>query len=246
MKNIGIIIIVILIVGFGLTSVIGRKPFKQLDAESVESATVHLIPPDVTVEIEDIDRFAELLQDVVIYNIHPFPLFYFGQGVTYTVVFKDGTETKISACNPIVTIDGVRYKCKYEPCEALNEFGNSFIDWLNEKPDNTEEDSSKGLELITDSFWDDVSKVIFYDFDETVYETVEKETIEEISKIVSEMTYTEIDNPEIEGWYLFEVHKGNKRHSLAVSYDIICYDGEFYKVTEVIANTLCELIKQAH
>ena len=204
------------------------------------------IPPDVTVEIEDIDRFAELLQDVVIYNIHPFPLFYFGQGVTYTVVFKDGTETKISACNPIVTINGVRYKCKYEPCEALNEFGNSFIDWLNEKPDNTEEDSSKGLELITDSFWDDVSKVIYYDFDETVYETVEKETIEEISKIVSEMTYTEIDNPEIEGWYLFEVHKGNKRHSLAVSYDIICYDGEFYKVTEVIANTLCELIKQAH
>lgn len=101
MKNIGIIIIVILIVGFGLTCVIGRKPFKKLDAESVESATVHLIPPDVT------------------------------------VVFKDGTETKISACNPIVTIDGVRYKCKYEPCEALNEFGNSFIDWLNEKPSNT-------------------------------------------------------------------------------------------------------------
>ena len=64
----------------------------------------------------------------IIYNIDPFPLFYFGQGVTYTVVFKDGTETKITAYNPFVRIDGVRYKCKYEPCEALNAFGNSFID----------------------------------------------------------------------------------------------------------------------
>ena len=124
--TIALVLIVITVVTLSVKTT-GKKPFEDLEAASIESATVHLIPPDVTVEIEDIDRLAELLQDVVIYNIDFSYILSAGQGVTYTVVFKDGTETKVMAYNPFIIIDGIGYKCKYEPCEALNAYANNLL-----------------------------------------------------------------------------------------------------------------------
>ena len=34
----------------------------------------------------------------------------------------DGTQTDIMAYNPFIVIDGIGYKTKYEPCEALNSY----------------------------------------------------------------------------------------------------------------------------
>ena len=217
--------------------IIGREPFKDLDASSIKSATVHLIPPDDTVEIEDVDRLAELLQDVVIYNIHPFPLFYFGQGVTYTVVFKDGTETKITACNPIVTIDGVRYKCKYEPCEALNSYANNLL---------SQKDTSKNQNvsiLDRNEFWENVIEVVFYDFDEKIYKTSDSEKLEMVQQILTEMSFEEIENPWIEGWYQFEIQTNETVYSLGITSDIISFDGKFYKVTDSVEKELSSLLR---
>ena len=62
----------------------------------------------------------EYLKDVVIYNEDNSYKEYSGQGVIFTLNMTDGTQTSIMAYNPFLVIDGIGYKTKYEPCEALN------------------------------------------------------------------------------------------------------------------------------
>ena len=91
--TIALVLIVITVVTLSVKTT-GKKPIEDLEAASIESATVHLIPPDVTVEIEDIDRLAELLQDVVIYNIDFSYILSAGQGVTYQLYLKTVQKQK--------------------------------------------------------------------------------------------------------------------------------------------------------
>ncbi len=106
----------------------GRKPYKDLEAVQIESATVQLSPPDKTIQIMEIKELVDLLKDVVIYNEDHSYTEYSGQGVTFTLVMTDGTQTSIMAYNPFLVIDGVGYKTKYEPCEALNHYANMLLE----------------------------------------------------------------------------------------------------------------------
>lgn len=113
--------------GNGLSVYSGKKPYKNLDAAQIASAKVQLTPPDKTVEIEDISELVGYLNDVVIYNQDNSYTEYVGQGVTFTLIMTDGTQTEITAYNPFLIIDGVGYKTKYEPCQALNSYANELL-----------------------------------------------------------------------------------------------------------------------
>ena len=104
----------------------GRKPYKNLDSSQIVSATVRLTPPDKTIQITEVTELVNLLKDVVIYNEDNSYTGYSGQGVTVTMA--DGTQTSIMAYNPFLVIDGVGYKTKYEPCEALNHYANILLE----------------------------------------------------------------------------------------------------------------------
>ena len=108
--------------------VIGRKPFKDLEASEIALATVQLTPPDKTVEITETGQLAEYLRNVVIYNRDSSYTSYAGQGVIFTLTMMDGTQTEIVAYNPFLIIDGVGYRTKYEPCEALSSYANGLLD----------------------------------------------------------------------------------------------------------------------
>lgn len=106
----------------------GRKPYKDLEAVQIVSAAVQLSPPDRTIQITEIRELADLLKDVVIYNEDNSYTEYSGQAVIFTLVMADGTQTDIIAYNPFLVIDGVGYKTKYEPCEALNHYANMLLE----------------------------------------------------------------------------------------------------------------------
>lgn len=119
----------------------GRKPYKNLEAVQIISAAVQLSPPDITIEITEIKELVDLLKDVVVYNEDNSYTEYSGQGVTFTLVMADGTQTSIMAYNPFLVIDGIGYKTKYEPCEALNHYANMLLEQTEIPPftDNTQE-----------------------------------------------------------------------------------------------------------
>lgn len=73
-------------------------------------------------------ELVEYLKDVVIYKKDNSYTEYAGQGVTFTLTMSDGTQTQIMAYNPFLVIDGVGYRTKYEPCEALNNYANRLLD----------------------------------------------------------------------------------------------------------------------
>lgn len=83
-------------------------------------------------------------------------------------------------------------------------------------------------------FWENVIEISFYDFDENIYITSDNEKLEMIQKILIEMDYVEIENPWIEGWYLFEIRTNETVHSLGISSDIMSFDGKFYKATDSV------------
>ena len=89
MKKKGIIIaasvllLSIVVIAFAIGG--GKKPYKDLDAAQIASATVRLSPPDKTVQIIEIEELVEYLKDVVIHNEDNSYTEYEGQGVTFTL-----------------------------------------------------------------------------------------------------------------------------------------------------------------
>ena len=102
----------------------GRKPLKNVE---LVSATVQLMPPDKTIQVEELDELEDLLEDIVIYNRDNSYTEYAGQAVIFSITMLDGSQMEVTAYNPFVIIDGVGYKCKYEPCEELNDFANELL-----------------------------------------------------------------------------------------------------------------------
>ena len=88
----------------------GTKPYQDLTAADITSATVLLQPPDQTLRVEEPDRLIELLQDVVIYEEDNSYAEYAGQAVTIQLTMSDGTQTDITAYNPFLIIDGIGYR----------------------------------------------------------------------------------------------------------------------------------------
>ena len=101
-----------------------KKPFRELTGAEIRSASVRLSPPDLTVLIQDTDRLAELLQDVTLYEAAPSYTEYAGQAAAFTLELGDGTQTTVTAVSPFLILDGVGYRTKHGPCEALNRYAN--------------------------------------------------------------------------------------------------------------------------
>lgn len=104
------------------------QPFQDLKAEDIVDASVELLPPGETVEVEDLEKLAALLREAVIYQEDNSYSGYAGQAVTFTLTMADGTETRIMAYTPFLVIDGVGYRAEYEPCEALNAYANQLLE----------------------------------------------------------------------------------------------------------------------
>lgn len=121
-----ILSVTIIMIVFAVIS--GRKPYKNLDTSQIVSAVVRLTPPGETIQITEMTELVNLLKDVVIYNEDNSYTEYCGQGVIFTLTMADGTQTNIMAYNPFLVIDGVGYKTKYEPCEALNQYANMLLE----------------------------------------------------------------------------------------------------------------------
>lgn len=105
----------------------GVKPFKDLDASQITSATVRLTPPDKTIWIVETDQLAVRLKNVVIYEKDNSYREYCGQGVIFSLTMSDGSYTEVMAYNPFLVIDGVGYRTEYEPCESLSQYANQLL-----------------------------------------------------------------------------------------------------------------------
>ena len=107
----------------------GRRPFRELEAADIAAASVTLMPPDVTLELDEaeIETLTELLGDLRITWPDQSYTEYAGQAVQFTVTFADGTETEVADYNPFLIIDGTGWRTAYEPCEALNRFANELL-----------------------------------------------------------------------------------------------------------------------
>ncbi len=111
----------------GCSAVRGSMPYQDISADEIVAAAVQLSPPDKTIQIEDVGPLAALLKDVVIYDEDDSYTEYSGQGVIFTLTMADGRQTSVMAYNPFLVIDGVGYRTKYEPCQALNAYANRLL-----------------------------------------------------------------------------------------------------------------------
>lgn len=124
---VGVCIVAIIVLIVISTKIVGKKPFRDLVETDIVSATVNLSPPDKTIAISEFEELVSYLNNVVIYSEDNSYTEYDGQGVTFTIIMTDGTQTEVTAYNPFLLIDGVGYKTKYEPCEALNAYANKLL-----------------------------------------------------------------------------------------------------------------------
>ena len=125
---VGVVLAVLLALAAGLLFW-GRRPFRDLEAADITAASVTLMPPDVTLELDEaeIKTLAELLGDLRITRPDQSYTEYAGQAVQFTVTFADGTETEVTDYNPFLIIDGTGWRTAYGPCEALNRFANELL-----------------------------------------------------------------------------------------------------------------------
>lgn len=105
-----------------------QKPYKDLKASDIASATVTLSPPNKTVQIDDIEKLVSLLNDIVIYKEDNSYGEYMGQGVLFTITMLDGSKQELQADNTFFVINGTGYKTKYGPCEKLTDYANELLD----------------------------------------------------------------------------------------------------------------------
>ena len=106
-----------------------EKPFRDLRASDIVSASVWLAPPGRTIRIDDTKALAGLLKKLVIYE--PTELgsdTLSGQSVVFTISLSDGSQKKVQPYHPYLEIDGTVYKTKYRPCEALNLYANRLME----------------------------------------------------------------------------------------------------------------------
>ena len=67
----------------------GKRPYKDLQTSDIVCASVHLGPPDKTVEIIDIEELVTILKDIVIYSEDNSYTEYAGQETSFTLVMKN-------------------------------------------------------------------------------------------------------------------------------------------------------------
>lgn len=105
---------------------VGRRPFRSLEASDIRSASVELLPPDVTIQLDrdEIAALVPLLREVCVTRRDDSYTEYAGQAVRFTLTLADGGTTTVTAYNPFLILDGQGWRTAYGPCEALNAFAN--------------------------------------------------------------------------------------------------------------------------
>lgn len=110
-----------------LEAMLAKRPFRELEASQITTATVRLTPPDTTLRILDTETLAGLLRDVETYRRDDSYTEYSGQGVSFALTMADGTQVEVGAYNPFVVIDGAGYRTADKPCEALSSYANRLL-----------------------------------------------------------------------------------------------------------------------
>ena len=110
-----------------LAAIMGKKPFKDLEADEILSAKVTLSPPDKTLAIDNVDELVGYLRDVIIYEEDDSYNEYVGQGAAFTLDFADGTNIEIAAFTPFIIIDGTGYRAKNGQAYVLTEYANELL-----------------------------------------------------------------------------------------------------------------------
>ena len=106
-----------------------QKPFKNLKSSDIETATVRLLPPGTTIQIDETDKLVRLLRKVVMAERSaPDTDTLSGQLVIYELDLSDGSHKEIQVYYPYIVIDGISYKAEYRPCEALNSYANTLME----------------------------------------------------------------------------------------------------------------------
>ena len=95
--------VIIAVLTAGMLISRGKAPYKNLKAANIVSAAVYLSPPNKTVQITDaeIEELVSYLNEIVIYNEDNTYTDYCGQTVMFTLTMADGSQEKITACNPL-------------------------------------------------------------------------------------------------------------------------------------------------
>jgi hypothetical protein len=57
------------------------------------------------------------------------------------------------------------------------------------------------------------------------------------------LIYKEIENPWLEGWYMFKIHTKQNTYDLGISGKTISFNGKFYKVKDSISKEVVEIMK---
>lgn len=119
----GVVLLVLL-----ATTGTGKKPFSKLTAQDISAASVTLQPPDIDYVIaqDELPHLAELLREVVLYRIEKNPEPIAGQSALLTLTLADGTQTQLSLCGSRAVLDGVVWRAKAKPCNALSAFYNTL------------------------------------------------------------------------------------------------------------------------
>ena len=91
---------------------------------------MRLSPPDETVEVktEKLEELAGYLKEIIIYERDDSYMDYVDQAAVFTMVMSDGSKIEVIGYNPFMVINGVGYKTKYEPCEALNCYASRLLE----------------------------------------------------------------------------------------------------------------------
>lgn len=126
---VAVIVAAALILTIGLC-IFGRRPFKDMNADDIQSISIHLWPPNETLELtrQEIEELVCLLQQVRIYNRSWIYLASGGQSCIMTITYKDGAVHEVNVFNPTVIINGKGYRTEYEAANAINKFANRLFD----------------------------------------------------------------------------------------------------------------------
>lgn len=129
MKRLWAVLVAMIILALSLVGCAERseKPYKDLKASDIASATVRLSPPNKTIQIEDIEELVSYLNDIVIYEEDNSYGEYMGQGVLFTLTMTDGSKQELQAYSPFFVINGIGYKTKYGPFEKLTNYANELL-----------------------------------------------------------------------------------------------------------------------
>lgn len=239
----GLGIIVGLTVSFFLngSTVIGF-PFAGSDIEKIEMYHYEGVPAEeqckIITEQEDIDTLYKEFQNIKVRDKKKISEPMTGGSATrFIFILSNGTEYDLEYYNSGMTPSLISKAGNfvYQTSANLEKYWTKLdYDLVKKEPE---------MLLSMDEFWKSVTEVVYYDFNEDKFQISDITQLEELQVIFENLTYKEIENPWLEGWYMFEIHTNQNTYHLGVSGKTISFDEKFYEVSDSISENVLEIIK---